>query len=178
METVSQRQVEAMKMRFLSEHNEFKAFGRLADQSLEPGAELQFKRFDIDFPLQSSGRQDAPHGWHWNRWIFTLSQISRPGTQSVLTFLCDWECQSYGRWSGDRTPWEFHIVLYNDDTPLVRLVVGRALINCGNTAGTFPPDGQPGKPGFPDTPISSEYFKLTNRVRLDGHGNQESCNRS
>lgn len=155
----------------MSEHNSFYAFGSLISDSGSDG-EIHIKKFDISFPVNREGRQDAPHGWHWTRWTVTLNRIMQPGQRPFVTFLADWECHSYGRWSGDYTPWEFRLATFQGENLLSEFKLGQSLIGCSTTSKVFKGICPPPEPtvGFP-----LELFENIDKVRLYGAGNQEAC---
>jgi hypothetical protein len=93
---------------------DFRAFGTCHEANIEPGSPIQFRRFNIDFPIQPSGRQDCPHGWNWDYFTITFQRITAPDRPPFATFFADWKAQSYGRWSGDsslKSLWTFDVVL-------------------------------------------------------------------
>jgi hypothetical protein len=150
---------------------QFEAFGNVAEESVLPNAVVQFKRFEIVFPIwPQSGHQELPHGWDWHHWTVTLQRIANPGQVPYGNFLADWQAISYGRHSAEHS-WTYNLTIFHGENPLRDFELGRGGIGCGVTPGVF----QGRIPAQEGQGLPEAYFGLITKVRLRGSGLQSTC---
>lgn len=154
------------KVGLYGEHNSIVRDGALVKVS-QANPELLYKEFDFGVPF-------GPEGWYYYHLRLTLQRFAPQNMRPSAEFILEAAVESYGRWTGDDTPWTYSVVLLDGSTPLREVLIGWAHTWCDNSANQWRLQSRiPNPPNFDEFPL--EYYNSITGVRLYAGGNQESC---